>query len=178
MAESLADPHFAALEAELVQNLEQVSEPQQPQPEAVPQPPQPRRSQRIRKPVYWGWGEDDIYEVYKQEIHLNEVEATLSADNDPKTFREAIEREEAAEWSEAMHAELDSTFKNQVWELVKPQENQKPIGCKWVFKTKRDADGKVERNKARLVATGFTQKEGIDFSETFSPLPLRTHSES
>ena len=56
--------------------------------------------------------------------------------------------------------------------LVEPPANIKPIGCKWVYKRKRGSDEKVETFRARLVAKGFTQKEGIDYEETFSPVAM------
>ena len=49
-------------------------------------------------------------------------------------------------------------------------EGCKRVGCKWVFKTKRDSNGNVKRHKARLVTKGFSQKDGIDYKETYSPV--------
>ncbi|PKI71814.1 hypothetical protein CRG98_007830 [Punica granatum] len=63
---------------------------------------------------------------------------------------------------------MESVANNDVWDLVPLPEGVKPIGCKWVFKTKKDSKGNVERYKPRLVAKGFTRKEDIDYKETVS----------
>ena len=61
---------------------------------------------------------------------------------------------------------------NQVWDLVKVLNDIKPVGCKWVYKRKRVINGNVKIFKARLVAKEYTQKEGIDYKETFSPVVM------
>ncbi|WVZ80684.1 LOW QUALITY PROTEIN: hypothetical protein U9M48_028141 [Paspalum notatum var. saurae] len=79
-------------------------------------------------------------------------------------------------WVNAMHEELENFERNQVWVLVEPPPHCNPIGTKWVFKKKQGEDGVVVRNKARLVAQGFYQNEGIDYEETFAPITSHSHS--
>ena len=67
----------------------------------------------------------------------------------------------------AMQEELNNFERNQVWKLVE-RPNTNVIGTKWVFRNKQDENGVVTRNKARLVARGFTQVEGLDFEETYA----------
>jgi hypothetical protein len=69
-----------------------------------------------------------------------------------------------------MHEELENFERNQVWELVEPPSNCKPIGTKWLWKNKEGENGEVVRNKLRLVAQGYSQKEVIDYEETFAPV--------
>ena len=69
-----------------------------------------------------------------------------------------------------MSYEISSMAKNQVWELVNLLPGRKTIGNKWVLKIKHKADGSIDKYKARLVVKGYTQREGIDYEETFSPV--------
>ncbi|RVX10561.1 Retrovirus-related Pol polyprotein from transposon TNT 1-94 [Vitis vinifera] len=108
---------------------------------------------------------------------LEDIGATLrrstqlrGAENDPESFSQAMSCKESELWYNAMKDEMSSMKCNDVWDLVELPNGVKTIGCKWVFKTKKDSLGNIERYKARLVAKGFTQKEGIDYTETFSPV--------
>jgi hypothetical protein len=73
-------------------------------------------------------------------------------------------------WINAMHKELENFERNQVWTLVKPPRDVNVIGTKWVFKNKHGEDGEIVRNKAHLIAQGFSQVEGLDFGEPFAPV--------
>jgi hypothetical protein len=73
-------------------------------------------------------------------------------------------------WVNAMHEELENFERNQVWTLVDPPRDVNVIGTKWGFKNKQGEDGEVVRNKARLIAQGYSQIEGLDFGETFAPV--------
>ena len=73
-------------------------------------------------------------------------------------------------WQAAIKAEIDALQANHTSVMTKIPPGKVPIGCKWVYKIKLKADESIERYKARLVAKGFTQVEGIDYYETFSPV--------
>jgi hypothetical protein len=69
-----------------------------------------------------------------------------------------------------MHEELENFERNRVWTLVDPPHGVNVIGTKWMFKNKQGEDGEVVRNKARLVAQGYSKIEGRDFEKTFTPV--------
>jgi len=89
---------------------------------------------------------------------------------EPETIQEALSSEYSVQWKAAADSEYQSLIENKTWNLVKLPDNRSVIGCKWIFKVKYGNHGQVERFKGRLVAKGYSQKYGIDFDETFSPV--------
>jgi hypothetical protein len=95
---------------------------------------------------------------------------TETASSDPRTYDEAISGPEGAHWLKAIESELQSLSDKNVFEPATCPPNVTPIRCKWVFRKKLHPDGSLDKYKARLVACGYTQKQGIDYSDTFAPV--------
>jgi hypothetical protein len=93
---------------------------------------------------------------------------------EPVTYVEAMSRPDAPLWQHACDEEMTSLSEHGTWELVEPQPGVRPLPCMWVFKVKYDANGNLERHKARLVVKGFMQREGIDYTEVFAPVSKHT----
>ena len=87
-------------------------------------------------------------------------------DKEPSNY-EAAERKE---WKEAMIEEYQSIIKNDAWDIVPRPKGKSIVTSKWIYKIKHAAYGSIAKYKARFVARGFSQKEGIDYEETFAPI--------
>lgn len=86
---------------------------------------------------------------------------------EPERYHKAKEKKE---WVKEMEEEIRALEANETWEITSLPPGRKPIGCRWVYKVKLKHDGSVERHKSRLVAKGYSQKEGVDFVDSFSPV--------
>jgi hypothetical protein len=103
----------------------------------------------------------------KARTHLGLVSSHSSSLLEPRDLDSALQ---SPHWLEAMKDELTALHQQHTWDLVPRHNSMNIVGSRWVFKTKLKSDGSVERFKARLVAKGYSQLEGIDFTETFSPV--------
>nr|GEW22933.1 zinc finger, CCHC-type [Tanacetum cinerariifolium] len=111
-------------------------------------------------------GFKDLNKIYEstQEVEIGNL---LLIEEEPRNYKEASTYEK---WIEAMEIELDLINKNNTWTLTTLPPEQKAIGLKLVYKTKRDAEGKIIKYKAKLVAKGYVQEQGTDFDEVFTPV--------
>jgi hypothetical protein len=105
----------------------------------------------------WYWRINNILSAKLHTTHAGKPTTHAEAQGDPA-------------WREAMQLELESIESNRTWELVDPPAGHRPISLKWVFKLKKDEKGAVIKHKARLVARGFVQQEGIDYDDAFTPM--------
>lgn len=127
-------------------NLNQVNEPFE----------EPRRSERQRRAT-------------KLDDYVTYMCSDFSSGDEPEGVQEALSRPDADQWRRAMQEEMESFSENDAWDLVDLPANKSAVSNKWVFKVKKDSEGRVTY-RARLVAKGFSQKQGIDYKETFSPV--------
>ena len=127
-------------------------------------------SQELREPRRSG----RVVRQPNRYLGLAETEVTIPDDGleDPLTYKQAMNDVDRDQWIKAMNLEMESMYFNSVWELIDQPDEVRPIGCKWIYKRKRDHMGKVQTYKARLVAKGYTQVEGVDYEETFSPVAM------
>ncbi|KAG8472686.1 hypothetical protein CXB51_034612 [Gossypium anomalum] len=93
--------------------------------------------------------------------------ATLDKEQVPTSIAEALKD---PKWRRAVEEEICALEKNATWTITDLPQGKKAVGCKWIFAVKYNSNGSIQRYKARLVARGFTQTYGIDFTETFAPV--------
>ena len=91
-------------------------------------------------------------------------------ENEPLSLKDVLNKQDRAKWKEAIKMEYKSLMDKKTWDLVQLPQDRQPLGCKWIFKIKREADGSLDKCKAKLVAKGYDQIEGLDYNETFSPV--------
>ena len=96
--------------------------------------------------------------------------AFLTSGAEPRSYKEAMKRDDAGLWEQASKQEYNALLKHGVWELCELLAGWKAVSCHWVYRVKTNTDGSVHKYKARLVAQGFSQKPHLDYTETFAPV--------
>ena len=113
-----------------------------------------RKSVRVtRAPERYGW-----------------EHANFGVSGEPQNMKEALEGRNWKKWKEASDVEYKALMKNKTWDLVNLPSGKNVVGSKWVFTTKHDSSGNVDRYKARLVAQGYSQEHGVDYHKVFAPV--------
>ncbi|TQE03277.1 hypothetical protein C1H46_011089 [Malus baccata] len=108
--------------------------------------------------------------IVKKKAFLSSLSASSYVDLslcEPATYKSAIK---VPVWYKAMQEEIEALHTQDTWSLVPLLFQKNLVGCKWIFKLKKNSDGSISRHKARLVAKGFSQEPGLDYGETFSPV--------
>ncbi|RVW98283.1 Retrovirus-related Pol polyprotein from transposon RE1 [Vitis vinifera] len=127
----------------------------------------------------WSWENDKKLEFQEENANIDDepVRGTRSLSDIYQRCNIAIiepaRYEEVAadkKWMDAMKEELKMIEKNQTWELVDKPRHKRAIGVKWVYRTKLNSNGSINKHKARLVVKGYAQMFRVDFSETFAPV--------
>ena len=122
------------------------------------------RDRRVRHAPIWMKDYDGGEGLFEEEIELNIV---VIASTDPINYEEAVK---SSKWRSTMESEIHSIENNQTWELIDLSIGAKTIGVKWIYKTKLNELGEVDKYKARLVTKGYSQQQGVDFTEVFAPV--------
>ena len=103
------------------------------------------------------------------EWYDNPILKVMLLDHDKlANYEEAMMSPDSAKWLEAMKSEMGSMYENKVWTLIDLPDDRRAIEIKWIFKRKTDANSSVTIYKARIVAKGFRQVQGVDYDEIFS----------
>ena len=142
----------------------------------------PCRNAGVPPKQWWtSWEPTEATHIGKESDNLNngpdednEVITTALSTRytDPQTYKEAMGRTDARQWLESMGVEMNSHLENRTWDYVELPSGAKTIGSKWVFVLKHLANGSIDRHRSRVVAKGFTQRPGFEYTEdaTFSPV--------
>lgn len=163
-----------------VQRPEDVQHPEEQHPEENVQRPE----EDVQHPEDVQHSEEDEEDVYPEENVRRQLrdraklrppdfyQCTVCCTelDEPQTYEEAMASNEVEQWRRAIEEEESALIKNNTWIKTKLPTGRKAITAKIIFKKKHDADGKVNRYKARLVVRGFSQRPGIDYNETYAPV--------
>eukprot|EP00253_Pinus_taeda_P017690 PITA_17690 len=112
---------------------------------------------------------NEIYEQgeVRNNIGLNSLFALYCHVDDPVHFEDVVNEDK---WIQAMVEEIGAIEKSKTWDLLDLPEGKDAIGVKWIYKTKSNAEGKIDRHKARLVVKGYKEQQEKDYDETFAPV--------